>query len=313
MPFGAAFAGAAALGLVGGVLQSGAAKSAASTQANAANNATQSQMAMFNTINNQNAPYRTASNAGLSKLSDLLGIGKQTYGPSTPYSGSTPLTRDQFDPKAYLDAYSDVATNTLQAGDPYTAYMNEGRVVGSYRPAFQLNTIPPDGGAPTNSNAQGGFGSLLHQFDANDLNSNIAPGYGFQLEQGLGATQNFLNKTGGLVSGNTLRGINDYAQGTAQNAYQNAFNNYTTNQSNIFNRLSSIAGLGQQANATTANAGTAISGNAANSMMNAGASQAAGQIGSANALAGGLGNAGSWYALSQFMPKQPNTNTDYPG
>ena len=106
-----------------------------------------------------------------------------------------------------------------------------------------------------------GRGQFNHSFDANDLKTNLAPNYDFQLQQGLGAVNNQASVTGGLVGGNALKGINDYAQGYAGNAYQQAFNNYNTNQTNIYNRLSNIAGLGQTANGQTAQAGTTIAGN----------------------------------------------------
>jgi hypothetical protein len=144
-----------------------------------------------------------------------------------------------------------------------------------------------------------------HQFDANDLNANLAPNYEFQLGQGLGAVKNFANSTGGLVSGNTLKGINDYAQNFAGNAYQNAFNNYSANQTNIFNRLSTIAGLGNSANASTAGAGANISQGVGNSLSNIGAAQAAGTIGQANALSSGISNGLGWYQLGNFL--QPSS------
>lgn len=153
--------------------------------------------------------------------------------------------------------------------------------------------------------ALGQIGSMqdqfTHQFNANDLKTNLAPNYDWQLGQGLEATRNAANMQTGLLSSNTLRGINDYAQNYAGSAYQNAFNNYNTNQTNIFNRLSNIAGLGQTANASTANAGAQISGNAANTIVGAGSAQAAGTIGSANAITGGLNNAMGWYSLPSIM------------
>lgn len=140
-----------------------------------------------------------------------------------------------------------------------------------------------------------------HQFGAGDLKSNLAPNYQFQLDQGLGAVKNAGNLRTGLISGNTLKGINDYAQNYAGNAYQQAFNNYNAQQTNIFNRLSTIAGLGQTANQTTATAGTSAAGNIGNAQMAAGASQAAGTVGAANAITGGANNALGWYTLSQIL------------
>jgi hypothetical protein len=148
-------------------------------------------------------------------------------------------------------------------------------------------------------------GDFTHQFNAADLKTNLAPNYDFQLQQGLGAVRNQASLNSGAVSGNTLKGINDYAQNYAGNAYQQAFQNYTANQTNIFNRLSNIAGLGQTANQATGVAGTQLAGNAGQATMAAGAAQAAGQVGTANALAGGLQNAASWYNVGQLL-SQPS-------
>lgn len=147
--------------------------------------------------------------------------------------------------------------------------------------------------------APGGYFS--HQFNANDLNANLAPNYEFMRDQGLGAIRNQLSAQGGLLSGNTLKGINDYAMNYAGNAYQQAFQNYTANQTNIFNRLSNIAGLGQTANQATGNAAIQTGTNIGNNMIGAGQAQASGIVGANNALTGGLNSAMGWYALPDIM------------
>lgn len=274
-PVTATIAGGAAL--AGGLMQADASKSAASQQANAANNATQTQLQMFNTVNNQNAPYRQAGTNALNSLQ---------YG-----FGANPVQQaPQIDWNAYLAANPDVAAAGF---DPQSHYNQYGKAEGR-----QISYLPAQPGPQTSGISQGQF---THQFDANDLQTNLAPNYQFQLDQGLGATKNAGNLQSGLISGNTLKGVNDYAQNYAGNAYQNAFNNYNTNQSNIFNRLSNIAGLGSGANQITANAGTTTAGNVGNAQMASGAAQAAGTVGSANALSGGVQNAASWYALPSIL------------
>jgi hypothetical protein len=86
---------------------------------------------------------------------------------------------------------------------------------------------------------------LTHQFNAQDLQAGLAPNYDFMLAQGQGANRNAANVGGGLLSGNTLQGLNQFTQNYAQNAYQNAFNNYQTQRQNIYSNLSNAAGLGQ--------------------------------------------------------------------
>jgi hypothetical protein len=150
----------------------------------------------------------------------------------------------------------------------------------------------------------------MHAFNASDLNANLAPNYQFMLDQGLGSVRNAANATGGLVSGNALKGINDYAQNYAKNAYQDAFNNYNTNQTNIFNRLSSIAGLGQTATNNTGTFGANAANNASNYATSGAAAQAAGTIGSANALTGGINNAVGWNYLSNLTGGSGGNSAD---
>jgi hypothetical protein len=106
----------------------------------------------------------------------------------------------------------------------------------------------------TGTQAVGTLGSpaaqqyLTNQFNNQDLNAQLAPNYAFQLQQGLGQARNAANVGGGLLSGNTLQGLNTYAQNYAQGAYQNAFNNYQTQRQNIYSNLANQAGIGQTAN-----------------------------------------------------------------
>jgi hypothetical protein len=144
-------------------------------------------------------------------------------------------------------------------------------------------------------------GQFTHTFTANDLNSNLAPNYQFMLSQGLGATANQLNASSGNLSGNALQGINTFAQNYAGNAYQNAYNNYQTNQTNIFNRLASVAGIGQTAAGTTAQATGTLGTAAAGATSNVGQAQAAGLTGATGNLASGASNALGWYTLGNLL------------
>lgn len=171
----------------------------------------------------------------------------------------------------------------------------------------------------------------LSSFNASDLSANLAPNYQFQLDQGLGQASHMANATGGLVSGNTLQGLNTFAQNYAQGAYQQAFNNYQTNQQAIVSRLSGLAGTGQTSANTvdasglaSAQSGAAATTGAASGIANANlgtastigsdltgataaqtayntsgaAAQAAGQIGVANAASSGVGNYYGWNYLN---------------
>lgn len=62
----------AGAGLIGAGMQSSAAKSAAQTQANASNYAADVQRQMFETINEQQKPYREAGYGALTRIGELL-------------------------------------------------------------------------------------------------------------------------------------------------------------------------------------------------------------------------------------------------
>jgi hypothetical protein len=123
------------------------------------------------------------------------------------------------------------------------------------------------------------------------------PGYQFQLKQGEDALQNSAAAQGGLLSGGTLAGMNQYAQGLASSNYQNVFNNSLTqyqnayqsflnNQNNTYQRLLGVSGQGLQAAGSAGNLISGIGGDIASLYGQKGAAQAAGTIGGANSLVG---------------------------
>lgn len=130
----------------------------------------------------------------------------------------------------------------------------------------------------------------------------LDPSMAFRLGIGEQTTQRAANVGGGAIGGNTLRALQDYSQGLASTEYSNAFNRFQTERGNIYNTLANIAGMGQGAVNTGVAAGQATAQNLGQLAVGAGQAQAAGTIGSANAIAGGLGgvgNASQLYALGQ--------------
>jgi hypothetical protein len=143
---------------------------------------------------------------------------------------------------------------------------------------------------------------LQHQFSNQDLNANLAPNYGFMLQQGQGANLSAANATGGMVGGNALRSLQDYSQNYAQTAYQNAFKNYTDNQTNIYNRLMGGSQLGLQGATGSANALIGTGTNVANIGTGNANAQAASQIAQGNVYGNAInsiGNAAYLYQAGQ--------------
>lgn len=123
------------------------------------------------------------------------------------------------------------------------------------------------------------------------------PGYQFQLKAGEDALQNSAAASGGLLSGGTLAGLNNYAQGIASSNYQNTFNNALTqyqsayntfqnNQNNTYSRLSGLSNQGLSASNSAGNLISGIGGDIASLYGAQGAAQAQGTIGGANSTVG---------------------------
>jgi hypothetical protein len=172
--------------------------------------------------------------------------------------------------------------------------------------------------------------STYQPFTNADLNANLAPNYAFQLNQGQNATNQLSNATGGINSGNSAVALQNYTQGTAQNAYQNAltnymgqqaqtysqnlsniqqqaagqnqgFNQYQTQRGNILASLLGITNVGQNAVSGMGNLATGTAQNVAQLGVGAANAQAAGTVGSANAISGGVQSLGNSYLLSQLL------------
>jgi hypothetical protein len=125
------------------------------------------------------------------------------------------------------------------------------------------------------------------------------PGYQFTLQQGLKALNNQNSAQGLGQSGAQQKGLLSYATGLADNTYQqqyaNALQQYTTNYgvaSDMAGRLGGLASLGQNAAAGVGNAGIQSANNAGNYLTQGVNAAASGQVGSANAISGGLNSLG---------------------
>ena len=131
------------------------------------------------------------------------------------------------------------------------------------------------------------------QFTQAQFLANQDPAYGFDLGQGELAMQRSAAAAGGLQNTGTLKNLNNYAQGQASNEYQNAYSRFMNSQNTQFNRLASMAGMGQTANGQLGQQGMNMANNVGQNMMGAGNAQAAGMIGGANAMASGINGVGS--------------------
>lgn len=153
-------------------------------------------------------------------------------------------------------------------------------------------------GAPTNGDT---YGSLTQPFNADTWAKWKDPGYDFQLQQGQQALQNSQAAKDGALSGGALKDLIGFNQGMANTAYQNAFSRYMNQNDATFQRLSSVLGLGENAAAGLGNTGAQVTSNIGNTITSGANAQAAGTVGSANAISGGINNAAGYYALRNMI------------
>lgn len=115
------------------------------------------------------------------------------------------------------------------------------------------------------------------------------PGYAFRLSEGQKALDRSAAARGGLISGAALKAAGRYGQDMASQEYQNAFNRYQIERNAQLAPLQSLAGVGQTTAAQLGQTGAANAANVGNLITGGAAAQAAGQVGQANAITGGLG------------------------
>jgi hypothetical protein len=261
---------------IGASEQSGAARDAANTSAEAAKYQADIQKQIYDQARADQAPWRETGSRALDQLAQLTGLGAL--------------------PAVYADGGQvDGATSV---SDVFGAILNHKK--GSVRFG------QPQAAAPAAPATPPGSGALLRPFAMSDFEAD--PGYAFRQAEGMKAIERSAAARGGALSGGAVKAAERFGQGLASEEYGRAFDRYNTNQANTFNRLASLAGLGQTANAATGAAGSnyanAITGisqadaaNQGNALLAAGNARASGYLGIGNALGGGLGTWGTLKGL----------------
>lgn len=151
-----------------------------------------------------------------------------------------------------------------------------------------MENMPTYGSSDSSS---GGYGSLAQPFTLADFQAD--PGYQFTLQQGQQALNRAASAGGKYFSGAAIKGLTDYNQNAASTQYQTAYNNYNTNQTNLYNRLAGVSGAGQTASSSDATAGQNAANQISENITGAGNAQAAGTMGQASAWSTGLNSIGN--------------------
>ena len=266
---------AAAAVTASSLLGADSANKAADAQTNSANQALALQREQYNTARQDSAPYRQTGAEALNRIRQLYGM--------APLSATQVVPQDQtsFDGRAYLNANPDVAASGMDPWQHWQTYGSHENRQFSYTPAaaaaMQANT-PSSTGTPANT---GTGGQSLLEMD---------PGYAFRLAEGSKALERSQAARGGLLSGAAAKEMAGYSQGLASQEFGNAYN-----------RMASLAGIGQSQVNSDNSLGANYAGNAGNTITGAGNARASGYVGSTNALTSGVQTGLNYYQGNRML------------
>lgn len=314
--------------LIGSAVQADAAGDAADTQRAGAREASGVSREMFDISNRQQQPFMQSGYGANSELSRLLGIAPQT---ATGEVAGMPTAADQWGKgtgvamgNAWLPPGAEAVSTDGGKGKYYDVMLNGQRLGGLVPGGPSGRFVPGEAHIPTpremfqsqqgaggGGNAAGGgpgaggmtggtglpTGYLTQTFGPEQFRAGMDPGYQWRQQQGAQTVMNSAAAGSGALSGPALRALMEAGQGAASQEYGSAFDRFQTQQGNIFQRLSSIAALGQNAAAGVGNQAVATGGQIGANIVGAANAGAAGQIGQANAYSSGLSDVAAMYYL----------------
>lgn len=291
--------------LLGSILGANAASDAAGQQANASNNATAAQLQMYNTTRADQAPWRDTGGAAVITLGQLLGLGTPSAGAAStaaPSGGAgsniVPWSAaGQAPPGSITQAPNGNWQKLVDQGDgnlmwvPTSAPAAANGGTGGAPGGFTAGTFNPN--AP-----------LSKTFSIADFWNDPVVQLGYQsgLDLGMKALKNAAPLTTGRDSGAALKELvqfgNDY---TGRTMAAGSRDRFVGDQTNLFNRLAGLAGIGQTSANTTASAGMNTATNVGNIATGLGNAQAASTIAGANAWTGGLNSIANFWNQQQML------------
>jgi hypothetical protein len=124
-------------------------------------------------------------------------------------------------------------------------------------------------------------GDFKRDFTANDFQAD--PGYAFRMAEANKAMERSAAAKGMLQSGGTLKALTRYNQDAASQEYGDAYNRFNADRDRRFNRLSSLAGMGQTAVSNMSNINQNYHNGVSGNLTGLGNAQAGMAVANANA------------------------------
>lgn len=252
--------------IAGGIMGSSAASDAANAQVQAAKNANALQKYMYDQNRQDSAPWRTQGASATNYIARLLGV---------PGAAENSVSDLELPVKPQLSDYvKSAAYNATTLPNSAAKNKNNAKGLDAYN-----NAMTNYNNQMASYNAQ--VSAAKQPIDLTDT-LRSTPGYQFTLDQGTQAIDRNAAASGRLNSGATLKALQTYGEGVADQTYEN-----------YMNRLYSLAGLGQASTTSLGNLGANAANNMSANTMAAGNAQASGYINSANAINGAISGVGN--------------------
>ena len=291
--------------------QAAAAERAAETQAKAAREALALQEKMYERQIGLQEPYRQAGLAGQNRLMELLGLrmpASSGMAGASPMAGPTgavgaPALRSESDIRnALLRQYTTgggqveygreggmqeaplVVDEASLAAAIQDVQGKEQAALNVYR-TQQAQAQQAQQAQQTQTAPSADFGKYARDFGMQDFQQD--PGYAFRLAEGQKALDRQAAARGGLISGGALKAATRYGQEMGSQEYQNAFNRYQTSRANQLQPLGNLMASGQSAASNMGSAAGQYGAAGANLLTGAGQAIGAGQYGAGQSIAAG--------------------------
>lgn len=300
--------GVAALGTA---VSASNAHKATSAQTQAAGQANDTTLAMFDQTRADMAPYRTTGGRALDVLSQEMGLGSS--------GGSGPLSYEDWVKQNVPAPAPESTGGGLNSHGQHLLDASTGGLLklGGLFSKKKQAPAPQVVAASTDAQNRAGYDQYTADFNAShaaapagmegDLTRDFTladfqkdPGYQFRMDEGQKGLERSAAARGGLLSGATLKATDRYSQDYASGEYSNAYNRFNNDRTTRFNRLSAIAGTGQTAATTTGSLGANAAGTIADTTLQAGNSRAAGYIAQGNAVNNGISTLGQFYLQNKY-------------
>jgi hypothetical protein len=330
-----------AASIFGGMAQADAASEAADMQAGAAREANATQRYMYDTTRADNAPFLNNGVNANNKLAFLLGLSPSPGSSSAMNMLASPSSRAQLTqqlrpqfttggPSQTLpDDFRALVAQATADGVPYGYSPDAGNNATLWRDPAGGQTVDTVGLnaeverllAQQQSQSQGqfsanssssdpNFGFLLRRFGMSDLKDDVPYQVGMQfgLDEGTKGIQRMAAANGGADNGAILKALSRFGNDYGNQQAGAAYNRFTNDQGNIYNRLAGMSGTGQTAVGQVGAAGANYANNVSQNQIGVGNARAASAIGGANALAGGFTGAYNGYQQNKLMEGLLNRN-----